>query len=310
MHCHPNAHLTPRGRARVFAAVEAGMTVSAACIAFQVSRRWYYRWLPRWQARGRVGLFDRSSRPLRSPQRLSLTQELAIVELRRRTGRGADFLAPLLGLPASTVHRVIRRQGLLRQRAERTPVVRYEFSEPGAMLHADTKKLGRIVGGPGHRIHGQHQLQRHRRVGWEVMHMLIDDATRLVYAEILEDEKARTAALFLVRGVRWFRAQGITPDRVLTDNGNPYRSHAWRRVCRMTGLRHRRTRPYHPQTNGKAERWIQTALRECLYLEVFHESDQRREGLHRFVQWYNAHRPHRALKGLSPSARLTQLQAA
>ena len=140
--------------------------------------------------------------------------------------------------------------------------------------------------------------------------MLIDDATRLVYAEILEDEKARTAALFLVRGVRWFRAQGITPDRVLTDNGNPYRSHAWRRVCRMAGLRHRRTRPYRPQTNGKAERWIQTALRECLYLEVFHESDQRREGLHRFVQWYNAHRPHRALKGLTPNARLTQLQAA
>jgi transposase InsO family protein len=309
VHCHPNAHLTPRGRARVFAAVEAGMTVSAACIAFRVSRRWYYRWLPRWQAQGRAGLFDRSSRPVHSPQRLSLVQEEAIAELRRRTGRGADFLAPLLGLPASTVHRVIRRQGLLRQRAERAPVVRYEFKEPGAMLHADTKKLGRIVGGPGHRIHGDHSLQR-RHVGWEVMHMLIDDATRLVYAEILGDEKGRTAALFLVRAVRWFRAHGITCDRVLTDNGSPYKSKAWRRVCRMTGLRHRHTQPYHPQTNGKAERWIQTALRECLYLEVFHDSVQRREGLQGFVGWYNAQRPHRALKGLSPSARLTQLQAA
>lgn len=284
------------------------MTVSAACIAFQVSRRWYYRWLPRWQAQGRAGLVDRSSRPMRSPQRLSLVHEEAIVELRRRTGRGADFLAPLLGLPASTVHRVIRRQGLLRQRTERAPVIRYEFHEPGAMLHADTKKLGRIQQ-PGHRVHGDRTV-RARGVGWEVMHMVIDDATRLVYAEILRDEKARTTALFLVRAVRWFRAQGITPDRVLTDNGNPYRSKAWRRVCRFAGLRHRRTQPYHPQTNGKAERWIQTVLRECLYLEVFHESEQRREGLARFVAWYNAHRPHRALKGLSPSARLAQLRAA
>lgn len=285
------------------------MTVSAACIAFRVSRRWYYRWLPRWRAQGRAGLCDRSSRPLRSPQRLSLAQEAAIAAMRRQSGRGADFLAPLLGLPASTVHRVIRRQGLLCRRAERPPVIRYEFSEPGAMLHADTKKLGRIVGGPGHRIHGDHSRQA-RHVGWEVMHMLIDDATRLVYAELLGDEKGRTTALFLVRAVRWFRTQGIIADRVLTDNGSPYKSKAWRRVCRMAGLRHRRTQPYHPQTNGKAERWIQTALRECLYLEVFNDSEQRRHALRRFVQWYNAHRPHRALKGLSPSARLAQLQAA
>jgi len=285
------------------------MTVSAACLAFRVSRRWYYRWRPRWQAQGRAGLVDRSCRPLRSPQRLSLAQEEAIAELRRRTGRGADFLAPLLGLPASTVHRVIRRRGLLRQRAERPLVLRYEFAEPGAMLHADTKKLGRIVGGPGHRIHGDHSSRR-RGVGWEVMHIVVDDATRLVYAEILGDEKGRTAALFLVRAVRWFREHGIRPARVLTDNGSPYKSKAWRRVCRAAGLRHRRTRPYHPQTNGKAERWIQTALRECLYLEVFHDSEQRRDGLVRFVRWYNSHRPHRALKGLSPAARFAQLRAA
>lgn len=153
-------------------------------------------------------------------------------------------------------------------------MVRYEYSEPGAMVHCDTKKLGRIVGGPGHRIHGDHSREN-RGVGWEVMHMAIDDATRLVYAEILGDEKACTTALFLVRAVRWFRSQGIAVDRVLTDNGSPYRSNAWRRVCRIAGLRHRRTRPYHPQTNGKAERWIQTALRECLYLEVFNSSEQR-----------------------------------
>ena len=309
MHSHPNAHLTPRGRARVFEAVEAGMTVSAACIAFRVSRRWYYRWLPRWRAGGGLGLQDRSSRPLRSPQRLSLVQEAAVAALRRQTGKGADFIAPLLGLPASTVHRVIRRQGLLRPPVERPPVQRYEYTVPGAMVHADTKKLGRIVGGPGHRIHGDHSKER-RGVGWEVMHMLIDDATRVVYAEILGDEKGRTAALFLVRGLRWYKAQGISVDRVLTDNGSPYKSRAWRRVCRMAGLRHRRTQPYHPQTNGKAERWIQTALRECLYLEVFNSSDERTEALHRFVGWYNQHRPHRALRGASPSVRLSQLQAA
>jgi len=229
--------------------------------------------------------------------------------LRQRTARGADYLAALLDLPASTVHRVIRRQGLLRQRTERAPVVRYEYSVPGAMVHADTKKLGRIVGGPGHRAHGD-RTTRARGVGWEVMHMVIDDATRLVYAEILGDETGRTTALFLVRAVRWFRQQGITVDRVLTDNGSPYRSKAWRRVCRMVGLRHRRTRPYHPQTNGKAERWIQTALRECLYLEVFNAGDQRQLALAEFIRWYNLHRPHRAHKGLPPSARLAQLQAA
>ena len=309
MHSHPNAHLTPRGRARVFAAVEAGMTVSAACIAFRVSRRCYYRWLPRWHAQGQTGLIDRSSRPHRSPQRLSLAQEATIVAMRQRTARGADFLAAMLGLPASTVHRVIRRQGLLRQRAERAPVVRYEYSEPGAMVHCDTKKLGRIVGGPGHRIHGD-QSSRSRGAGWEVLHMAIDDATRLVYAEILADETGRTTALFLVRAVRWFRSQGITVDRVLTDNGSPYMSKAWRRVCRITGLRHRRTRPYHPQTNGKAERWIQTVLRECLYLEVFNNGAQRTAGLEQFVRWYNLYRPHRAHSGLPPSARLAQLQAA
>ncbi len=140
--------------------------------------------------------------------------------------------------------------------------------------------------------------------------MAIDDASRLVYAEMLGDEKGRTAAHFLIRAVRWFREQGITVDRLLTDNGSPYRSKAWRRVCRIAQLRHRFTRPYHPQTNGKAERWIRTVLSECLYLEVFHSSAQRRDGLARFLRWDNLQRPHRALGGLSPWTRLVQLQAA
>ncbi len=221
-----------------------------------------------------------------------------------------DRLAVLCGVPAATVHRVIRRQGLERQKAAREPVIRYEFDTPGAMVHCDTKKLGRIVGGPGHRIHGDRTRAHHGGIGWEVLHMAIDDCSRLVYAEMLGDERSRTAAHFLIRALRWFREQGISVDRLLTDNGNPYRSKAWRRVCRVARLRHHFTRPYHPQTNGKAERWIRTVLSECLYLEVFCSSEDRREGLAHFLQWYNLQRPHRALGGLSPCARLVQLQAA
>ena len=223
MHCHANARLTPRGRAEVFAAVEAGMTVVAACLAFRVSRRTYYRWLPRWQARGFDGLVDRSSRPLRSPQRLSATAERQIAGLRLATGWGPDRIAATLGLPASTVHRAIRRLGLGRPAAALVPVARYEFAEPGGLLHLDTKKLGRIGAGPGHRATGD-RTRRNRGIGWEVLHVAIDDATRLVYAELLPDERGRTSARFLVRALRWFTAQGVTVVRLLTDNGSAYRS--------------------------------------------------------------------------------------
>ena len=187
--------------------------------------------------------------------------------------------------------------------------MRYEYAEPGAMVHVDTKKLGRIGAGPGHRIHGDRR-RRSRGVGWEVLHVAVDDATRLAYCEVLADEKGRTAALFLIRAVRWFREQGIAVDRLLTDNGSPYRSKAWRRVCRAAGVRHRFTRPYRPQTNGKVERWIQTALTECLYRWAFDSSGERRERLQGWVRWYNRHRPHRSLQGLPPTCRLAQLRAA
>lgn len=309
MHCHPNARVTPRRRAEVFEAVEAGMTVSAACLAFRVSRRWYYRWLPRWRAEGRRGMHDRSSRPHRSPQLLSRSQEEHVVLLRQLLGGGADTLAAFTGIPRSTVQRILRRRGLQRPKPPREPVVRYEYAEPGAMVHVDTKKLGRFDKGPGHRIHGDRR-RRHRGAGWEYLHVAVDDCTRLVYCEVLADEKGRTAAHFLIRAVRWFREQGITVDRLLTDNGSPYRSKAWRRVCRAAHVRHRFTRPYRPQTNGKAERWIQTALRECLYLWAFDSSEQRRERLQGWVRWYNRHRPHRSLQGLPPTRRLAQRRAA
>jgi transposase InsO family protein len=309
MHCHANARLTPRGRARVFLAVEAGMTVSAACLAFGVSRRFYYRWLPRWQAGRAEGLADRSSRPRSSPQRLSLLSECHIAGLRVATGWGPDRLGAYLGLPASTVHRVIRRHGLVASKAAPPPVVRYEFGTPGGLLHLDTKKLGRIVGGPGHRATGDRRGQK-RGAGWEILHVAIDDATRLVYAELLPDERGRTTARFLVRALRWFRAQGVRVQRLLTDNGSAYRSRVFRRTARLLRIRHTRTRPYHPQTNGKVERWIRTVLSECLYREVFVSSEERALALERFIGYYNEVRPHLGLGGRTPRQRLAEKLAA
>jgi transposase InsO family protein len=309
MHCHANARLTPRGRATVFELVEAGMTVTAACLAARVSRRFYYRWLPRWRADRHGGLVDRSSRPRSSPHRLSLAHEAQVVGLRERLGWGPDRIGALLGLPASTVHRVLRRHELVGRKREPVPVVRYEHAEPGGLLHLDTKKLGRIVGGPGHRATGDRRDHR-RGVGWEVLHVAIDDATRLVYAELLADEKARTTARFLDRALRWFRGQGVTVRRLLTDNGSAYRSRVFGRVVRRLGLKHSRTRPYRPQTNGKCERWIRTVLAECLYLEVFASSEERRLALERFVGYYNEVRPHLGIGGRTPRQRLSEKLAA
>ena len=309
MHCHGNARLTPRGRAAVFRAVEAGMTIAAACLAYRLSRRAYYRWLPRWQAEGEAGLVDRSSRPARSPQRLSAERERQIAGLRLATGWGPDRIAAQLGLAPSTVHRAIRRLGLERGAAEPVPVVRYEVGEPGGLLHLDTKKLGRIGDRPGHRATGD-RTSRHRGIGWEVLHVALDDATRLVYAELLPDERGRTTARFLVRAVRWFRAQGVRVERLLTDNGSPYRSRVFGRARRWLGLRHSRTRPYRPQTNGKCERWIRTVLSECLYVEVFASPGERRLALDRFIGYYNGQRPHLGIGGQTPRQRLEQLLAA
>jgi transposase InsO family protein len=309
MHCHANAALTPRGRARVFEAVEAGMTVSAACLAFGVSRRFYYRWLPRWQAQRHAGLSDRSSRPQSSPQRLPVMAEAAIVALRGRTGWGADRLGAWLGLPVATCHRVLRRQGLVVRRTSAEPVVRYEHERPGDLLHLDTKKLGRIVGGPGHRATGD-RTRRSRGVGWEVLHAAIDDVSRLVYAEILPDERGETAAAFTERAAAWFAEQGVTVRRILSDNGSPYVSRVFARTLRGLGIGHSRTRPYRPRTNGKVERWIRTVLSECLYLEVFASSAQRRLALERFIGYYNGMRPHLGIGGRTPRQRLREKLAA
>jgi transposase InsO family protein len=187
--------------------------------------------------------------------------------------------------------------------------VRYERPEPGGLLHLDTKKLGRIVGGPGHRATGDRR-GRERGVGWEVLHVALDDATRLVYAEILPDEKGLTAARFTVRALRWFRERGVAVRRVLTDNGSAYRSRRFRSTLRRLRIKHSRTRPYRPRTNGKVERWIRTVLAECLYLEVFASGEERRLALERFIGYYNGARPHLGIGGRTPLARLAEKQAA
>jgi transposase InsO family protein len=309
MHCHANAILTPRGRAKVFEAVEAGMTVSAACLGAGISRRCYYRWLPRWRADREGGLVDRGSAPHRSPQRLSLLDEAMVTALRRRTGFGPDRLGHLLGLPGATVHRVLRRHGLVGRPTERPPVVRYEHEHPGDLLHLDTKRLGRIVDGPGHRATGD-RAGRRRGVGWEVLHVAIDDASRLVYAEILPDERMVTTTRFALRALRWFAEQGVVVRRVLTDNGSAYRSRVFRAALRRLHIGHTRTRPYRPQTNGKVERWIRTVLSECLYLEVFASSTERRLALARYIGYYNERRPHQGIGGRTPRQRLSEKLAA
>jgi len=312
MHCHPNAPLTPKGRAKVFLAVEAGMTVSAACTAFGVSRRWYYRWRPRWQAAGELGVLELSSRPHHSPKQLSEQRALEVAALRTSRGWGPDRIAAWLGLPASTVHRAIRRLGLVRVQPPPPVVNRFAYYWPGGLLHLDVKKLGRIGAVPGHRVTGDRRSQKRlatKGYGWEFLHLAIDDASRLVYCELLPDESSRTTGLFLVRALRWLRSQGVLVLRVLTDNGSPYRSRTLRRTCRRLRIRHLFTRPYHPQTNGKAERWIRTVLTECLYLQVFGSVDERRLALGDFVRYYNEERPHLAIHGLTPR-QLLQLRLA
>ncbi len=251
VHCHPNARLTPRGRAAVFLAVEAGMTVVAACLAFNISRRCYYRWLPRWQQTRQAGLVDRSSRPLTSPQRLSRLDEARIAGLRVASGWGPDRIAAYLGLARSTVHRVIRRAGLSAAKAVALPALRYEYATAGGLLHLDTKKLGRIVNGPGHRAHSDRRT-RQRGAGWEVLHVALDDASRLVYAELLPDERRYTTAHFVARALRWFATQGVTVERVLTDIQTRWAPRPHMRSAGRVRMRRSGSRP--PSLSDRVER--------------------------------------------------------
>ena len=279
-----------------------GWTQRQAAEALGVSVRTVAKWL----ARDRTALADRSSRPARQPRRTSGAAERAIVAL-RQTRATAWQISAALRMPRSTVTRVLARVGLNRVAlVEPTgPVQRYEWPHVGDLLHIDLKRLGRVVG-IGHRIHGDRR-RRARRVGWEFLHVAIDDATRLTYAEVLAADDAGACAAFLRRTLTWFRRRGVRIRRLLTDNAMTYRSRAFCGVCRTWAVRQRYTRPYRPQTNGKAERFIQTLLREWAYRVPYRSSTRRTAALGPYLRFYNHRRPHESLGRRSPWMRFQEV---
>jgi transposase InsO family protein len=307
MNVHQNARMTVHGRLLLIRRVrDRGWRVETAALAAGVSVRTAYKWLARHRAGGEGALRDRSSAPARSPRRLPAEVTAAIERLRRHRLTGPQ-IARRLGRPCSTVGLVLRRLGLGRLAAlePRPPALRYQRAGPGELLHLDTKKLGRIDG-IGHRITGNRRDTR-RGAGWEILQVAIDDAARLAYSEVLPDERKASAIAFLDRARAWFARHGVTVERIMTDNGSAYRSHAFRRACADAGLRHLRTRPYTPRTNGKAERFIQTALREWAYARPYASSRERTHAIDPWLHHYNHHRPHAGINALTPAARLNNL---
>ena len=310
MDIHKNARLTPHSRAELVRRVlEDRQTPSAVATAFGVCVKTVRKWVERFQAAGPAGLADRSSRPhrLRAPTPDAVLQR--IEDLRRQRWTGQQ-IALEVGVSPATVSRALRRLGLNRLRAlePAEPVRRYEREHPGELIHIDIKKLGRIDG-IGHRITGDRRGQSRRRargqgLGWEFAHVCIDDASRIAFAQVLPDEKKESAVAFLKAAVAYYQSLGVTIARVMTDNGSCYKAVAFRDACRDLGLRHIRTRPYTTKTNGKAERFIQTALREWAYAKAYTHSDRRTEELPLWLHRYNWHRPHGSLKAKTPISRL------
>lgn len=305
MDIHENARTTPRSRMLMIERLQAGWTIGAVASAQGVDGKTVRKWRDRFRNEGTAGLEDRSSRPHSSPSRLDREDEAMIEALRRRRLSG-PAIARRLGRPVSTVGKVLRRLGLGRLKAldPVVPVVRYERETPGELIHIDTKKLGRIDG-IGHRITGDRRGQSNRRgTGWEALHVAVDDASRLAYTEILPDEKKQSATAFLERSLAFFERHGVTVERVMTDNGSAYKSHLFKAALAVRGIRHKRTRPYTPRTNGKAERFIQTSLREWIYATAFETSASRTAAMPAWLCGYNTTRPHAALGGRPPISRL------
>jgi transposase InsO family protein len=319
MKVHANAPLGPKGReTMVLRVVGEGWSVAEAAAAAGVSDRTCSKWVARYRADGPVGLLDRSSAPLVVANCTDERRVEAIAALRRVRLTGAE-IAELLGMALSTVSGILTRIGMGKLgRLGLEPVQRYERARPGELIHIDVKKLGRIQGGYGKRVTASGRRHNratitdaagHRRllVGWEYVHIAIDDATRLAYVEVLADEKALTAVGFLRRAVAHYASHGITVERLITDNGSPYRSTVHAIACRTLGIRHLRTRPYRPQTNGKAERFIRTLLGGWAYGAIYRDSTERTAALAGWIDFYNHRRPHGALSHKPPIARLNEL---
>lgn len=301
---HAKARLTIFGRQLLVTRVAAGWPAAHVAEQLGISRATAYKWVRRYRAEGEVGLLDRSSRPHRSPRRVADATEAAILAARAEWRYGPDRLGPLLGLPPSTVHRVLVRRGLSRLRdADRVTAapVRYVACHPGALLHQDHKKLGRIPDGGGWRTRGRSSAPHHghANVGYEHLEVLIDDASRYAVVVPVPDETSASAITALETAAAEFARLGIRIERVLTDNGTQYKRQFDAAVERL-GARHKRTRPWRPQTNGKAERVIQTLLREWAYGRHYTTNRERAEALPVFVDFYNRRRPHTALGGRSP----------
>jgi transposase InsO family protein len=306
MRLHANARTCPISRRLLVRRVEGeGWSLRKAAEAAGVSERTARKWLARWRAEGEHGLLDRSSAPKRIPHRLA-AKTIAAVEALRRLRMTAAEIAELLELALSTVSLWLRRLGLGRRSrlGPPEPPNRYERSRPGELVHVDVKKLGRF-GVAGKRMIGRRHASR--GYGWECCHVMVDDATRLAYVELLPDERGETAAGFLRSGVAWFAERGVRVQRVMTDNGSPYLSTVHARACRELGLRHLRTRPYRPRTNGKAERFIQTLVREWAYGRLYASSAERRSQLEPWLERYNYRRKHGSLGKRPPAARLSEL---
>ena len=304
MDIHKNARLAPAGReGMVRCVIEQGRSLRSVAGQFCVTPRTVGKWVERYRAHGGGGLVDRSSRPHHSP-RATPPAVLARIERLRRQRLTGDRIARTCGVSPATVSRVLRRVGLNRMRMldPPEPVRRYQWKHPGELIHLDIKKL-RPFDRPGHRVTGNRRVKS-TGVGWEYLHVCIDDASRLACAEFYPDERADSSVAFLRHVVATYRRLGVVVRRVMTDNGPCYRSRAFRRACRELGLRHLRTRPYRPQTNGKAERFIQTALREWIYARSYHCAVERRTAMLPWLHHYNWHRPHGGLNRQSPISTL------
>jgi transposase InsO family protein len=323
---HANAALTPRHRLRIARLiVDDGWPVVLAARQFNVSWPTAKRWADRYAAMGAAGMVDRSSRPHHSPNKTSQNLVRKVVHLRWKKRLGPVGIGVKVGMPASTVHAVLVRCRLnkLHHVDVRTGEVvrRYEHDHPGAMIHVDVKKLGNIPDGGGHRYVGRQQGDRNRaatpgkprnahwqpKIGTAFIHTIIDDNSRVAYAEIHDDETAATAVAVLQRAVSWFAARGVTVQRVLSDNGPAYKSHLWRDTCAELGIKAKKTRPYRPQTNGKIERFHRTLANGWAFSRFYATESARRNALPAWLHEYNHHRPHTAIGAKPPISRLTNV---
>jgi transposase InsO family protein len=305
MNIHKNARQTPRGREWMVSLAARGQTPQAVSVAVGVCPRTVRKWLKRHESEGVAGLVDRSSRPHRlyRPTPQPVVERIETLRRQRLTGKA---IAAEVGVSPATVSRILKRLGLNRLSAlePAEPVRRYERERPGELIHIDIKKLGKFDR-VGHRITGDRSGQSNSRgVGWEFVHVCIDDASRIAFSKVMKNERQGCAIAFLKAAVAYYESLGVKVERVMTDNGSCYKAFAFRKACRRLGIRHIRTRPYTPKTNGKAERFIQTSLREWAYARAYDTSRQRAAELPYWLHRYNWHRPHGSIGAVPPITRL------